>query len=346
MCAECGCWTIDAAPCQLISPITTLQTTVDVLENSIATTAKSATTVTAIHLEVLSQLRSQLVVLENSHSSIKKMEDDHKREMFIVDERINTMVQNQNCLKRDDQDDTIKMLHAPKKVLISHHRATGEAWAANHAKEEMHSKALIDRAQALIAYAKDAVELEGTIRVAVESKFEQRHREYVAQIADSLLEDGIRVWVSKSNIFATLMTECLVRITGYQLTIEPTKTCSDEESLRELHDKYRLDHTCSDMPRTKFRIDLRDVEELKFTNRRATIPGTCDETSPHWEPPRYHQCVYIRTCVFREYFLADRKNEPQDKVWVSLQQGAPYGSPGLLCQKLVQYWQEAKDSKS
>ncbi|KAF2451669.1 hypothetical protein P171DRAFT_438362 [Karstenula rhodostoma CBS 690.94] len=288
MCAECGCWTMDATSTQFV---TTLQAAINGLEKTIAEMAESASTVTTIHREVLSQLRSQLVVLEKSHSSIKKLEDTHTREMAIVDARINTVVQNQSYLKMDDRDETLLMLHAPKKVLISQHRVAGEALAATHAKKESHSKALIERARALIAHKKEAIELEGTMRVAIESEFQQRHREHIAQIADSILEDGVLIWVSQSNIFATLMTECLVRIAGHQLTIAPTKTCFDEDCLRELHEKYQLDHTCSDMQRTKFMIDLRDVEELKFMKRRATIPGTFDETSPHWEPPRYHQCV-------------------------------------------------------
>ncbi|KAF9739396.1 hypothetical protein PMIN06_008243 [Paraphaeosphaeria minitans] len=343
MCTECGCWTTDVISSQLAD---TLQTTINDLEDGIDGMTETATTVATIHRKMVSELQTQLTVLEKSCSSITKLEDDHAREMAIVDERINTVVQNRSYLKIDDQDDTILMLHVPKKVLVSEHRVAGTAWAVSHAKEESHSKALIDLAQALLANTKQAVELEGAVRVAVKGEFQQLHHEYVAHIADNVLQDGIRVWVSKSNIFATLMTECLLRIEGAQLVIEPTKTCFDEHCLRELHNKFRLDHTCSDMQRTKFTIDLRDVEELKFTNRRANIPGTCDETSPHWEPPKYHQCVYIRTCVFREYYLAERRNEPQDKAWVSLQQGVPDGSPNLLCEKLVRYWQEANQSRS
>ncbi|KAL5387104.1 hypothetical protein DPSP01_003714 [Paraphaeosphaeria sporulosa] len=316
------------------------------LEKSISGMIESATAVVKIHRDMLLQLRSQLAVLEKSHSLVMKLEDDHAREMAVVDRRINTMVQNQGYLKIHDQDETILMLHAPKKVLISEHRVAGAAWAAAHAKEESDSKVLIDRTRALLAHTKEAVELEGTIRVAVENEFQQRHREHIAQIADNLLQDGIRVWVSKSNIFATLMTECLLRVADHQLVIEPTKTCFDEDCLRKLYDKYRLNHTCSDMQKTKFTIDMRDVEELKFVKRRATIPGTCDETSPHWEPPRYHQCVYVRTRVSREYYLADRKNEPQDKAWESLRMDVPDGSPNLLCHKLVRYWHDAKQSRS
>jgi hypothetical protein len=315
-----------------------LRSTISDLENTIARTADIATTVTMMHRDMLSEIRSQLVVLEESHSSIQEQQEIYLQEMAIVDEKINAVLKDESCLQLDGHQDTIYMLLQPKKALIPQHRAACEAWKKTNAIKEAHSTALIDRAQSLLAHTTEAVGLEETVRAAVEIELKQR-------LATGLLEDGILVWVSRTNQFATLMTECVLGINGYQMAIAPTQLCFDLESLRNLHDKYHLEHTSTDMGKREITIDLQDVEELQFTGRRANIPGTSDDKSPHYEPAKYHQCIHIRTRVGMQYFLANRKNESRDKGWGSLQ-GAPDGSPNLLCQKLTELWQRAKDNHS
>jgi hypothetical protein len=313
-----------------------LRSTINDLENAITGTAYIATTVMTMHRDMLSELRSQLAALEKSHLSIREMQEIHLREMAIIDEKINAVLNDESCLQLDDHQDTIYMLHQPKKALIPQYKTACEAWKKANAKEEAHSKALIDRAHSLLAHATEAVGLEETVRAVVEIELKQR-------LATSLLEDGILIWVSQTNQFAILMTECVLRISGYQLIIAPTHLCFDPQSLRNLHDRYRLDHTSTDMGKREITIDLRDVEELQFTSRRANIPGTSDEKSPHYEPAKHHQCILIRTDVGMQYFLADRKNESRDKGWGSLQ-GVPDSSPSLLYRKLTALWQEAKDN--
>ncbi|KAJ4351545.1 uncharacterized protein N0V89_006888 [Didymosphaeria variabile] len=323
----------------------TLAGTIEKLQKTVAENsdnADSALIVTRMHREMLSELQSQLNDLEKSHSSMKRTGDDHKREIATIRQKIDAVTASGCCLTSEDLDDTIFMLLTPIKELESQYSIAYGDWKKTNDREETHAKDLLERAQALLMHAKEAVNLEGIVRAAVQNELKQRHRE---EIAASLLEDGILVWASRTNQFAILMTECLMQIDGHQLTIAPTQLCFDTHSVRSLHQKYRLDHTSIDIEKHEVTIDLRDVEELKSTKRRANIPGTFDEKSPHWEPPKYHQCVNIRTRQGEEYFLADRRNEARDKTWGRLQ-GAPDGSPSLLCQKLTEIWEKLKRGES
>ncbi|KAL1593242.1 hypothetical protein SLS60_010850 [Paraconiothyrium brasiliense] len=321
--------------------ISTLKATIEKLQNTLAENADNADnamTVTKMHREMLSELQFRLNDLEKSQYSIKKAKYNHMREIATLRQKIDVVTSSEGYLTPEDRDDTIFMLLIPLKELEAQYSIAYKMWKRNNDKEEAQANDLLERAQTLLAHAKEAVNLEGTVRTALRSELKQRHRE---EIAASLLEDGILVWVSRTNQFAILMTECLMQIDGHQLTIAPTQLCFDTHSVRSLRQNYRLGHTSIDMDEHAITIDLKDVAEPKCTRRRANIPGASDEKSPHWEPPKYHQCVNIRTRLGEDYFLADRRNESRDKTWGRLQ-GAPDGSPGLLSQKLTEIWKGLK----
>ena len=329
--------TVPVHPDRMMEP---LEDVILQLNHAISVAPDSAITVASMHQSALASIKSHLGDLKESRASIKKIEQDFAQEIIATQYKIDAVMHN-GVLKLEDQQDTIALLCQTITEMRSMYNDDIGTRKDILLQQEEQASAALSRARNLLSHTEVSTMVEGIARADLTHVLEQGWRH---KYAHTLLNDGIVVWVSRGNQFATLMTQAMMDITDFCLLVQPTQLCLNPEYVSSIKEKYQLDYVSTDFGELDITIDLRDVEELRYVKRRAVIPEAGDKNSTHYEQPQFRHCVSIKMNGGREYFLADRKNEERGKTWAGLQ-GTQDGSPSLLYRTLLESWKEAKKDR-
>lgn len=322
---------------EFVSP---LRTATSSLQTVMMEAPQDTATVTSMQQIAVENAQSQLRALEASRVSLEDMEARYKREVTAIRARIENVMSN-NLLKWNDQQDTVVLLCDTIMEIRNMYLTNIATWQAHLEKEEKRAAASLSRIHELLLHAKEPFAVESAVRAEVRRELEQSHREQVAQ---TLLNDGILIWVSRSNEASVLMTQAKMNVADHRLTIEPTQLCLAPDYLPSIQEKYHVSPLDLDFGTLNITIDLRDVVELQFLNRLAVVPGAADKDGLHYEIPQRRICVHVKTKYGREYWLADRKNEVRGRTWASIQE-AQDGSTSLLYKTLLRLWEETRPSR-